>query len=202
MKVSSVLVGDPTKEYFKLTFWRKAAEWVNTIKEGDMLVVKELKIEKWNEEFYGQTTFRTTLVNFQRNSTCKVPAQWLTIVNHGEVKSLLKWLKEKHSYLMVNKTASCEDVEWKTLKQFVPNTLVHYRAKIVKVLTYGNTRNKYEFEKRQVNKIVAGRYDAISTSRSSQTVSDALNKRARVSDDCKKLPFLFPAMKFCYVESD
>ena len=156
IKVSSILVGDSTKEYFKLTFWRKAAEWVNALQEGDVLVVKELKIEKWNEEFYGQSTFRTKLVNLQRDCPSKIPAQWLTVVNHGEAKSLLKWLKQKHPYLMVKKTVPCEDVEWKTLKQFVPNTLVHYRGKIVKVLTYGNTRNKYEFEKRQVNKIVAG----------------------------------------------
>ncbi len=130
---------------------------MNSLKEGDVLVVKKLKIEKWNQEFYGQSTYGTTIVNLQRDGKYRVPAQWLTTVSRAKAKSLLKWLKCKHSYLMANKTSPCKDVHWKSLKEFVPNTLVHYSAKIVKVLTYGSTNGKYQFEKRQINKIVAGR---------------------------------------------
>ncbi|XP_028407002.1 shieldin complex subunit 2-like [Dendronephthya gigantea] len=155
VKVASVLVGDPTKEYFKLTFWRKTAEWVNSLKEGDVLVVKRLKVEKWNQEFYGQSGYGTTLVNLQRDKGCRVPAQWLTIVGQTEAKSLLKWLKRKHSYLMSRQTLACEDVKLQTSRQFKANTLVHYRGKIVKVLTYGKSNGKYEFEKRKMNKILA-----------------------------------------------
>ena len=132
---------------------------MNSLKEGDVLVVKNLKIEKWKEEFYGQSTYGTTIVNLQRDSTYKVPAQWLTTVSQTEAKSLLKWMKQKHPHLKNVEASLCEDVQWKSLKQFVPNTLVHYSAKIVKVLTYGGaSKGKYEFEKRQLNKIVAGSF--------------------------------------------
>ena len=130
---------------------------MKSLREGDVLVVKKVKIEEWKQEFYGQSTYGTTIVNLQRNGTYRVPAQWLTTVSSTEAKSLLKWLKQKHPYLKADKESHSEDVQWKSLKQFVPNTLVHYKTKIVKVLTYGSTsKGKYEFEKREINKIVAG----------------------------------------------
>lgn len=158
--MSSILVGDPTKEYFKITFWQKAAQWVNNLNEGDIIVVKKLKVEKWKEEFYGQSTNGTRLVILQKDGTnsYRLPAHWLTMVSHSEGASLLKWVKCKHSYLMSNKTSLYQDVQWSTLTKFVPNTLVHYVAKIVKILTYSNTKGKYEYAKCQVNKIVAGRF--------------------------------------------
>ena len=139
-----------------MTFWRKTAEWVNSLKEGDVLVVKRLKVEKWNQEFYGQSSYGTTLVNLQRDEGCRVPAQWLTIVGQMEARSLLNWLKRKHPYLMNRQKPACEDVKFKKSKQFESNTLVHYEGKIVNVLTYGRSNGKYEFEKRKINKIVAG----------------------------------------------
>ena len=157
VKISSILVGDPTKEYFKVTFWREATEWISDLNEGDVVVVKKVKIEKWNEEFYGQSTYGTTLVSLQIDGTFKVPAQWLTTVSYAKAKNLLKWLKLKHGYLVTNKKSPCKNVEWKTLKQFVPNTIVNYRTKVNKVLTYTNTKGKYEFEKRQIKKVVVGK---------------------------------------------
>ena len=35
--MSSLLLGDPTKNYFKLTLWREASSWIERILPGDIL---------------------------------------------------------------------------------------------------------------------------------------------------------------------
>ena len=38
--MSSLLLGDPTKSYFKLSLWREAAAWVERISAGDIILFK------------------------------------------------------------------------------------------------------------------------------------------------------------------
>ena len=38
--MSSLLLGDPTKSYFKLSLWREAAAWVERISAGDVILFK------------------------------------------------------------------------------------------------------------------------------------------------------------------
>ena len=40
MPMSSLLLGDPTKSYFKLSLWREAAVWVERISAGDVVLFK------------------------------------------------------------------------------------------------------------------------------------------------------------------
>ena len=156
--VSSILVGDSTKEYFKLTFWHNAATWVDTLVAGDFVVVKNIKIENWQNEFYGQSMYDTMLVNLQRGTSAKIPPNWLTFVSKGEASFLMSWFTYHHPYLAVcQRSAPCKEVKWQTLPQFTANTLVHYRAKIVKVLTYNSSIGRYKFGSKKVNKIVASK---------------------------------------------
>ena len=37
VQMSSLLLGDPTKSYFKLSLWREAAVWVERIAAGDIV---------------------------------------------------------------------------------------------------------------------------------------------------------------------
>ena len=38
--MSSLLLGDPSKSYFKLSLWREAASWVERISAGDLVLFK------------------------------------------------------------------------------------------------------------------------------------------------------------------
>ena len=37
VQMSSLLLGDPSKSYFKLSLWREAAPWVERIAAGDIV---------------------------------------------------------------------------------------------------------------------------------------------------------------------
>lgn len=158
VRVSSILIGDSTKEYFKLTFWERAADCVTSLVDGDVVVVKKVKIEKWQNEFYGQSMCDTVLVNLQRGNSTKIPPHWLTLVSKNEARSLMNWLNFRHPYLAVHQPwAPCTEVKWQTLPQLKANNLIHYRAKIVKVLTYNNVRGNYLFGLKKVNKVMASK---------------------------------------------
>jgi len=40
--MSSLLLGDPSKAYFKLTLWREAAAWVERIAAGDITYFRSM----------------------------------------------------------------------------------------------------------------------------------------------------------------
>ena len=42
--MSSLLLGDPTKAYFKLSLWREAATWVERFSAGDIVLFKSKTI--------------------------------------------------------------------------------------------------------------------------------------------------------------
>ena len=42
--MSSVLLSDPTKSYFKLSLWREAAAWAERIAIGDFVLFKSSNI--------------------------------------------------------------------------------------------------------------------------------------------------------------
>lgn len=81
--------------------------------------MKNIKIEKWKDEFYCQTTYNSTLVKLCIDNTSFLPAQWLTAIRYANLKLMLKWLKGNHSYLLSNASQTfqlCEDVKIKTLE--------------------------------------------------------------------------------------
>ena len=42
VQMSSLLLGDPSKAYFKLTLWREAAAWVERIAAGDIAYFRSM----------------------------------------------------------------------------------------------------------------------------------------------------------------
>lgn len=47
VQMSSLLLGDPTKPYFKLTLWREAAVWVERITAGDITYFKSMLLSAY-----------------------------------------------------------------------------------------------------------------------------------------------------------
>ena len=52
MQMSSLLLGDPTKSFFKLSLWREAAGWVERIAVGDIVYFSSELIIVHDSSFY------------------------------------------------------------------------------------------------------------------------------------------------------
>lgn len=86
VRMSSLLLGDPTKSFFKLSLWREAAVWVERIAVGDIvyftseLIVHDssfwsqyillfprhmagIKLKRWQGESVGHTMMCSTVLN-------------------------------------------------------------------------------------------------------------------------------------------
>ena len=79
--MSSMLLGDPTKAYFKFTLWREASNWVERISPGDVLFLTsniipllgdlftihdtfaDIKLKVWKGETVGHTMMRSSILN-------------------------------------------------------------------------------------------------------------------------------------------
>ena len=56
--MSSLLLGDPTKSYFKLSLWREAAAWAERISAGDIVLFKSKNdLQSWNGILFIQSHY-------------------------------------------------------------------------------------------------------------------------------------------------
>lgn len=155
--LSSIIVSDTTKTHFKLTLWRQASSWTEKIVAGDIIVATAIRIEKWRDEYIGQTTFNSSFYNLHQPQKPLSDA-WLQIVAQCHLDKLMTWASNMYGYLF-RKTPTSPSVKYTRISEFQNNTLVHFRGvlKSVCALTDKSKRNTYKFGSRTLPKIRAGR---------------------------------------------
>ena len=66
IRVSSVLLGDNSKTYVKLTLWRDCSEWANRLNIGDTIFVTGVVMQRWKDEVSLANTTGSNIYNFHQ----------------------------------------------------------------------------------------------------------------------------------------
>ncbi|EDV26291.1 uncharacterized protein TRIADDRAFT_54129 [Trichoplax adhaerens] len=64
--IGSMLVGDPTQSYFKITLWRQNTAWLERISLGDILLLADLEVDEWRGKYFAQSIHSSWVVNLHK----------------------------------------------------------------------------------------------------------------------------------------
>ncbi|XP_032235417.2 shieldin complex subunit 2 [Nematostella vectensis] len=149
--LSSIVVADETKPYFRLTLWREASKWAERVKTGEFIVMTSVKIEKWKDEYIGQTTYQSSLYNLHQPEM-PLPSDWLKLVSQTRIDQLMSWARRSHRYLF--SLSYPVEVRHRSIDELRGNSLVHFKGKLVKIL-YQNPKRVYSYGNQRLPKLVA-----------------------------------------------
>lgn len=159
--LSSLVVADESKSCFKLTLWREASMWTDKISSGDFAVATSIKVEKWRQEFVGQTTFSSGFYNLHQPKSL-LSNNCLKLVSQGRLDALVKWTRTEHPYLLAASLTK-RNVDFIEIPQLRDNTLVHFRGKLNSVHRTSPSSSTYRFGGQQLTKITAGEFPILGT---------------------------------------
>eukprot|EP00731_Ephydatia_muelleri_P016093 Em0009g517a len=136
VSMSSMLLGDPTKAYFKLTLWREASNWVERISPGDVLFLTNIKLKVWKGETVGHTMMRSSILNLHWPKGT-LPARLQSTISHSSLSALQHWALQTHWYLYQNPV-----LKQKSKVCFVSSeclgaadVIFHFRGKVLGILS-------------------------------------------------------------------
>ena len=95
VRMSSVLLGDPSLSFFRLTFWSTHADEVEHLHTGDIIVVTYARIREWKGEITASSTSRSTVTNLsQMRHTPDV-----ALASCEQLQRLDDWIRQCYGYL-------------------------------------------------------------------------------------------------------
>ena len=153
VSLSSVLAADESKSLFKITLWREAARWTEKMNPGDLVDATGIKIQKWRDEFIGQTIYHTGFFNLHQPVNPLSP-HWLRVVTQQRLNELIAWSKKEHHYLFRSKERAV--VQFKKIDDLRDGEIVHFRGLLAAVNTFTGSKNAYSFGSRQLSRISLG----------------------------------------------
>ncbi|XP_064390305.1 shieldin complex subunit 2-like isoform X3 [Halichondria panicea] len=133
--MSSLLLADPTKSYFKLSLWRQAAVWVERISAGDVIYFRRIRLKTWRGEVVGTTTMFSSVLNLHQPKK-SLPPQVSSEIPEESLDCLVRWAHKFFGYLFQGSVPkSRRIVEFVSSDQLSNHSLVHFRARLLSMVT-------------------------------------------------------------------
>ena len=154
--LSSMLVADESKSYFKLTLWREASAWTEKILPGEFIVATSIQIGNWRSENVGQTTYRSNFYNLHQPKK-PLSREWCQLVSQERLNQLILWTRQSHPYLFSSAQAK-KEVVFKEIAELEDSMLVHFRGVLTAVTILSKVEGMYTFGNEQLPKIVLSKY--------------------------------------------
>lgn len=96
--MTSLMLGDPTRSFFKLTLWGAQTSWAGHLRPGDQVAVSDVRIQTWRREAVGSAGYRSTLLRIHLASADTLsPVE--DVIATTEARRLGAWARRQHGYL-------------------------------------------------------------------------------------------------------
>ncbi|XP_075038987.1 shieldin complex subunit 2 [Mixophyes fleayi] len=154
--LATIIVLDHSEAERKVLMWRTAAFWSLALFPGDIIMLTNLKVfeDRWNENAFLQSTFRSKLINLGGCSTL-LPEESSNMVDYSILKELMDYIHIKHYYLRElppRQPQKLDSIQYVRIAQLQPELLVHsiLKVKSISILK----ESTYQFKGLQQNKII------------------------------------------------
>ncbi|XP_070542300.1 shieldin complex subunit 2-like [Ptychodera flava] len=152
VSLASLQVADWTKEWVKVTLWRRAADLVEYVQPGDIVIFKDVSVDMWRGEYFCQTTYKTTVINSVQRELMSAA---IDMSYHAK---LLAWMKQHHPYLLSVRKPNRNKIPQSHVG-FVPiskvevDSIVHVKAKVSRIVSLTDTA-LYNYQGQEQSKVV------------------------------------------------
>ncbi|RDD45147.1 Protein FAM35A [Trichoplax sp. H2] len=158
--IGSMLVGDPTQSYFKITLWRQNTAWLERISLGDILLLADLEVDEWRGKYFAQSIHSSWVVNLHkcRDITGKRVRHYIPSKTMDDVYT---WASNylPHIYNTNDQSTlqvqSKGEVQFVTYKSLTQDVVVHFKAKLLSIKCYTIGNVTYQYETKRLPKMVA-----------------------------------------------
>jgi len=145
MSLSSILIGDESYEYFKVTLWHDASNWIELLAIGDVILLKNITLKIFKSEKIGQTTATSKLFNFHR-PTKPYPVHWNDLICLRKLEAVTNWINKKHKYLYKQSMKKPGNDYVISFNDVISNTLMSFSGVIVSINVHDERHiDKYQF---------------------------------------------------------